>query len=76
MSLNSINWKAEALEFAKQHDQNRDSSVAIIEKVMKKGAELVVCETIALVQIASSDLRAAHNTSAPHREIKKHIETP
>lgn len=74
MSLNTINWRGEALEFAKANDQNRESSVAIIEKAMKHGATLAVIETTNLVSSANDDLKKKRDASAPHREIKIPIE--
>lgn len=78
MSLNNINWHGEALEFAKVNDQNRDSSVAIIEKAMRKGADLAVIETIALISIVGADLKAKIKASEPHKGLTRtiNIETP
>lgn len=74
MSLNTINWRGEALAFAKANDQNRESSVAIIEKAMKHGATLLVIGITNSVSSANADLKKKRDASAPHREIKKPIE--
>ncbi len=74
MSLNQINWHIEALEFAKKHDQDRATSVAVIERAMKRGAEIAVGEMSILIHEANSNLQKRRAASAPHQEIKRPIQ--
>lgn len=73
MPLNKINWRVEALEFAKQNDQNRDSSVAIIEKAMKRGAELGIAGAFEMVHAVSVDLKKKIIASQPHKSLTRTI---
>ena len=41
MSLSDTNWRAEALEFAKQNDSRNHMVVQLVEAAMKRGAAIV-----------------------------------
>lgn len=73
--MTKIDFHSEALAFSKVNDQNREATVAIIEKAMKHGATLAITRAFNLVKNAGDDLRKQRIASAPHRQIVKTIET-
>ena len=72
--MTNINWKAEALEFAKAHNTNREMVIQLVEKAMKHGATLMVIKTTEKLKGACDDLDRRHKESAPHKNQVKPIE--
>jgi hypothetical protein len=72
--MTNINWKAEALEFAKAHNTNREMVVQLVEQAMKHGAFLMVEKMTAKIKEVREDLEKKHKQSAPHKRQTKMIE--
>ena len=72
--MNEINWKAEALEFAKVHDSRNHMVIQLVEKAMKHGAFLMVEKMTNRIKVARKDLEKKHKQSAPHKKVMKPIE--
>jgi len=74
MSLSGINWRGEALEFAKKHNSNREMVLQLVELAMKHGAEIAIGEMSDMVHEVNSNLQKKRIASAPHKEIKRQIQ--
>ena len=72
--MTKINWKSEALEFAKVHDSRNQVVIQLIEKAMKHGAVLMVIKTTEKIKSVRVELEKAHKLSAPHKKQTKMIE--
>ena len=72
--MTKINWRAEALEFAKAHNTNREMVIQLVEKAMQHGAFLMVEKVTAKIKEAREDLEKKHKESAPHKHQSKMIE--
>lgn len=72
--MTNINWKAEALEFAKAHNTNREMVIQLVEKAMQHGATLMVIKTTEKLKGVCADLEKRHKESAPHKQQTKLID--
>ena len=61
--MNDIDWHGEAMEFSKEHNQNRDVVVQLIEKAMRRGAELIVEKTTNELKLAADQLEKQRRSS-------------
>jgi hypothetical protein len=70
MSLHEINWRAEALEFAKRADSNREVVIQLIEMAMQRGAIIAIAETTKILKEADTGLTKRRADSVPQHMIK------
>lgn len=52
-----INWRAEAMEFSKRHNQNREVVVQLIEQAMMYGANIVVTHADIAIQKSDAEMQ-------------------
>lgn len=71
--LSEIDWRAEALAFAKKHDTRTIMVVQMVEEAMKAGASIAVGAATELVHNVSVDLKRKQAASAPHKSETKTI---
>ena len=72
ISIN-IDWKAEAICFAKENNSNRECVVQLIELAMQKGALLAFESINNRLKEVSSNLDKKRKESEPHQQIYKPI---
>ena len=73
-TMTNINWRAEALEFAKAHNTSREMVIQLVEKAMQHGATLMVIKVTNKLKVVGSDLERRHKESAPHKHQSKLID--
>ena len=73
-NMTNINWKAEALEFAKVHDTRNHMVIQLVEKAMQHGATLMVEKITDRIKESRIDLEKRHKESIPHKLQTKMID--
>jgi hypothetical protein len=72
-NMQSIDWRAEALEFARQNDTRNHMVIQHVELAMKRGAEILTAVIAKKIIEARIGLEKQHELSAPHSNIIKPI---
>lgn len=55
--MTQINWKAEALAFAKQHNSNQACVIQLLEKAMQHGAGIVASAASQQIKMSTLQLK-------------------
>ena len=71
----NINWKSEALEFAKLHDTRNHMVIQLVEKAMMRGAEIAVAGVSEKLKVVNRELEKKRRESRPHEHQFKPLET-
>ena len=64
--MTTIDWRAEALEFARQNDSRNHMVVQLVELAMKRGAEILTDSITKKIIETRKELERQHELSAPH----------
>ena len=73
MNLNEIDWRAEALAFAKKHDTRTAMVVQLVELAMRRGAAIAIEGATEMIHDVGVDLKKKIKASEPHKSLTRTI---